>query len=93
MPASRLPFHYKRASFVGAGAGPGDGDGDGKGAMVGIKGDAIADIVAAEHGLKLSESKKIVATVFDTIVEVRDFVIFFAQVRFPISGVFIPGHF
>jgi hypothetical protein len=33
--------------------------------------DAIADIIAAEHSLKLSKSRKIIATVFDTIVEVR----------------------
>jgi hypothetical protein len=79
LPARRLPFHYPRASFVGAIPGVGEGDGDGeegdddddKNSTAGLKGDAIADIVAAEHELKLSDSRKIVATVFDTIVEVR----------------------
>mmetsp|Transcript_41346 Transcript_41346/g.86790 ORF Transcript_41346/g.86790 Transcript_41346/m.86790 type:complete len:154 (-) Transcript_41346:339-800(-) len=31
--------------------------------------DAIADILCAEYGLKMTESKRILATVFDTIVE------------------------
>ena len=36
-----------------------------------LRRDAIAEIIAAEHELKLALSKKIVAMVFDTIVEVR----------------------
>ena len=37
----------------------------------GLSRDAIADIISDEYGLKLAESKRIVVTVFDTIVEVR----------------------
>jgi hypothetical protein len=36
-----------------------------------LRRDAIAEIIAAEYELKLGLSKKIVSTVFDTIVEVR----------------------
>ena len=34
--------------------------------------DALADILCKEYGLKMSESRRIMDTVFDTIVEVRD---------------------
>ena len=33
--------------------------------------DALADILCKEYGLKMSESRRIMDTVFDTIVEVR----------------------
>jgi hypothetical protein len=68
-PPTRPAFLLPRASFV-SGSDSSDDD-EGKDPTTALRVDAIADIIAAEHGLKLSVSRKIVATVFDTIVEVR----------------------
>lgn len=67
------PAFLTRASFISGGPGHEvDDDDDGK-ERTALRVDGIADIIAAEHDLKLSESRKILATVFDTIVEVREF--------------------
>jgi hypothetical protein len=73
-PPTRPAFLLPRASFA-SGSDSSDDDDEGKDSTTALRVDAIADIIAAEHGLKLSVSRKIVATLFDTIVEVRCIVI------------------
>jgi len=81
-PTRRRPaFLLPRASFAsGSGYSSDDDDDDddddgGKEdsttTTTDLRVDAIADIIAAEHSLKLPVSRKIIATVFATIAEVR----------------------